>query len=187
MLLDSSITDIIAKIHSFEPQIDGLKKALLKYKENVEKKVYANFLQAEALRFSKLIDNLQSKLKSKPNIPEYSRQATIDDDFCNSVKSKLQAWNVIGNVPVFYEDKEFDFNIGGQKRTMCGKGTRGVTCTAIIMTLIEYCKKMVSHLVSCLLWIHHLLLILTMSMLMQTKQLRQSFLNIVMSMTLIIS
>lgn len=141
LLLDSSISDIIAKIHSFEPQIDGLKKALLKYKENVEKKVYANFLQAEALRFSKLIDNLQIKLKSKPNIPEYSRQATIDDDFCNSVKSKLQAWNVIGNVPVFYEDKEFDFNIGGQKRTMCGKGTRGVTCTAIIMTLIEYCKK----------------------------------------------
>lgn len=141
LLLDSSISDIIAKIHSFEPQIDGLKKALLKYKENVEKKVYANFLQAEALRFSKLIDNLQIKLKSKPNIPEYSRQATIDDDFCNSVKSKLQAWNVIGNVPVLYEDKEFDFNIGGQKRTMCGKGTRGVTCTAIIMTLIEYCKK----------------------------------------------
>ena len=141
LLLDRSISDIIAKIHSFEPQIDELKKALLKYKENVEKKVYANFLQAEALRFSKLIDNLQIKLKSKPNIPEYSRQATIDDDFCNSVKSKLQAWNVIGNVPVFYEDKEFDFNIGGQKRTMCGKGTRGVTCTAIIMTLIEYCKK----------------------------------------------
>lgn len=80
-MLDSSISDIIAKIHSFEPQIDGLKKALLKYKENVEKKVYANFLQAEALRFSKLIDNLQIKLKSKPNIPEYSRQATIDDDF----------------------------------------------------------------------------------------------------------
>lgn len=141
LLLDSSLSDIIAKIHSFEPQINGLKKALLKYKENVEKKVYANFLQAEALRFSKLIDNLQIKLKTKPNIPEYSRQATIDDDFCNSVKSKLQAWNVIGDVPVFYEDKEFDFNIGGQKRTMCGKGTRGVTCTAIIMTLIEYCKK----------------------------------------------
>ena len=35
----------------------------------------------------------------------------------------------------------FDFVLGGKKRLTCGKGARGVTCSAILMTLLEYCDE----------------------------------------------
>lgn len=118
-----------------------MKRILLKYQENIEKKTYSKFLQEEAQRLTKLIDELQKEQKDKPASANYSRQASIGIEFCNSVKAKLQAWNVIDDVPVVYDESDFDFSIGGQKRIMCGKGSRGVTCTAILMTLIEFCKQ----------------------------------------------
>ena len=50
-------------------------------------------------------------------------------------------WNVIGeNDPVVFDENGFDFVIGGKKRLTCGKGARGVTCSAILMTLLEFCQ-----------------------------------------------
>lgn len=129
------------QIKNFEPHLNDLKETLLKYQENIEKKAYSSFLQEEAQRLSKKIDELLKQQKERPENTNYIRQASIDLDFCNSIKIKLKDWNVIGDVPVVYEDSEFDFSIGGQKRVMCGKGSRGVTCTAILMTLIEYCQE----------------------------------------------
>lgn len=129
------------QIKNFEPHLNDLKETLLKYQENIEKKAYSTFLQEEAQRLNKKINELQKQQKEKPENTNYIRQASIDLDFCNSIKIKLKDWNVIGDVPVVYEDSEFDFSIGGQKRVMCGKGSRGVTCTAILMTLIEYCQE----------------------------------------------
>lgn len=134
--------NIRTAIRDFEPQINDLKNTLLKYQENIEKKTYRQFLQEEAQRLSKQIDALQKEQKVKPERAIYTRQTSIGVEFCNSVKEKLQAWNVIGDVPVVYDEADFDFSIGGQKRIMCGKGSRGVTCTAILMTLIEFCKQM---------------------------------------------
>lgn len=133
--------NIRVQIKNFEPYLNGLKSTLLKYQENIEKKAYSLFLQEEAQRLNKKIDELQKQQKEKPNNPNYERSAAIGLEFCESIKSKLKDWNVIGDVPVEYEDTAFDFSIGGQKRIMCGKGSRGVTCTAILMTLIEYCQQ----------------------------------------------
>lgn len=138
---EASTRVIVEKINGFEPQIKDLKATLLKYQENIEKKAYSTFLQAEAQRLNKQIDDLQKQQKERPDNSNYNRSASIGHEFCESIKSKLENWNVIGDVPVVYEDTEFDFNIGGQKRIMCGKGSRGVTCTAILMTLIEFCKQ----------------------------------------------
>ena len=40
---------------------------------------------------------------------------------------------------VVFDENGFDFILGGKDRLSCGKGTRGVTCSAILMTLVEYC------------------------------------------------
>lgn len=136
-----SASKISSSIRDFEPHINDLKATLLKYQENIEKKAYSTFLQAEAQRLSKQIDELKKEQKAKTKADDYTRQSSIDTNFCNSVKSKLQAWNVIGDETVVYDESLFDFSIGGQKRILCGKGSRGVTCTAILMTLIEFCKE----------------------------------------------
>ena len=70
----------------------------------------------------------------------YSRFTNIKEEFCDMLKVKLVNWNVIrdGDAVVFDEDG-FDFVLGGKKRLTCGKGARGVTCSAILMTLLEYC------------------------------------------------
>lgn len=138
---EGTIGKIRKSIQNFEPQIINLKAALLKYQENIEKKVYSTFLQDEVQRLNKQIADLQKRQKAKPKNSNYARESSIDRDFCNSIKTKLLDWNVIGDVPIVYNEAEFDFSIGGQKRTMSGKGKRGVTCTAIMMTLIEFCKQ----------------------------------------------
>ncbi len=136
------ICGINNSIRDFEPCINDLKATLLKYQENIEKKVYETFLQEEAQRLTRQIVNLREQQKTKPKSLNYIRQASIDIDFCNSIKAKLQAWKVVDeDVSISYDEAGFDFIIGEQKRTMSGKGRRGVTCTAIMMTLIEFCKQ----------------------------------------------
>ena len=39
-----------------------------------------------------------------------------------------------------FDEKGFDFVIGGKERLACGKVARGVTCSAILMSLLEFCK-----------------------------------------------
>lgn len=137
----AALDNIKNTIRNFEPHLNDLKTTLLKYQENIEKKAYSRYLQEETQRLNKQIDELLKQQKEKPETSNYNRQASIELEFCDSIKAKLKDWNVIGDVPVVYEDTEFDFSIGGQKRIMCGKGSRGVTCTAILMTLVEYCQQ----------------------------------------------
>ena len=55
------------------------------------------------------------------------------------VKEKLVYWNVLKeNEPVVFDENGFDFVLGGKERITCGKGARGVTCAAILMSLLEY-------------------------------------------------
>lgn len=134
IVIENEVTD-------FKPHLDSLKETLIRYQENIEKKAYVTFLQAESQRLSKKLDELKKEQKTKPTYQDYNRQSSIDIEFCDILKEKLMNWNVIGDEPVVFDEGGLDFKLGAKKRLTCGKGTRGVTCAAIMMTLIEYCHS----------------------------------------------
>lgn len=69
----------------------------------------------------------------------YNKESNIKDEFCNQLKQKLQEWELDDSQTVVFNESKFDFVLGGKDRLSCGKGARGVTCTAILMTLVEFC------------------------------------------------
>lgn len=135
----STLERLEKQIEEFQPHLKFLKETLIRYQKNIEQKAYITFLQTESQRLSKKLDELKKEQKNKPKFPDYNRQSAIDEEFCNVLKAKLMDWNVMGDEPVVFDEDSFDFKLGAKKRLTCGKGTRGVTCTAIMMTLVEYC------------------------------------------------
>lgn len=129
------------KINNFTSQISSIKSVLERFQTNIEKKAEARFLQEESQRLYKKLESLKKEKSNKPQVPAYNRQTSIGDDFCNLIKEKLTYWNVIGdNEPVVFDEDGFDFMLGGKERITCGKGARGVTCSAILMSLLEFCQ-----------------------------------------------
>lgn len=129
------------EVSSFSTQLSGIKQMLEVYQKNIEKRAEAKFLQEESQRLYKKLDELEKEKKDKPAAPEYKRQTSINEEFCNLIKEKLVYWNVLKeNEPVVFDENGFDFILGGKARLTCGKGARGVTCSAILMSLLEFCQ-----------------------------------------------
>lgn len=147
--LMSQINSILHRLESleeefnnFSTQLTSIKSVLERYQANIEKRAEARFLQSESQRLYKKLEELETEKKEKPAAPSYNRQTSINEEFCNLIKEKLVYWNIIGkDEPVVFDENGFDFVIGGKERITCGKGARGVTCSAILMTLLEYCQQ----------------------------------------------
>lgn len=130
------------KIKTFATQMASIKDTLKLYQKNIEKKAESTYLSQELGRLLKKLDKLNQEQKEKPAEQPYVRQTNIKDDFCEYLKQKLVAWNLLNeNEMVVFDENGFDFILGGKERLSCGKGTRGVTCSAILMTLVEYCYE----------------------------------------------
>lgn len=139
--LTSQLETIQHKINNFTSQISSIKSVLERFQINIEKKAEARFLQEESRRLYKKLESLKKEKSHKPQVPVYNRQTSIDEEFCNLIKEKLAYWNVIGdNELVVFDEEGFDFVLGGKERITCGKGARGVTCSAILMSLLEFCQ-----------------------------------------------
>lgn len=132
---------IVSEINNFNSQLSSIKSMLARYQENIEKKTEARLLQEESQRLYKKLAELEKEKTNKPALLDYKRQTAINEEFCNLVKEKLVYWNVLNeNEPVVFDESGFDFVLGGKDRITCGKGARGVTCAAILMSLLEYCQ-----------------------------------------------
>ena len=132
---------IASEVNNFNSQLSSIKSLLARYQENLEKKTEARLLQEESQRLYKKLAELEKEKTNKPASPDYKRQTAINEEFCNLVKEKLVYWNVLKeNEPVVFDERGFDFVLGGKDRLTCGKGARGVTCAAILMSLLEYCQ-----------------------------------------------
>ena len=130
------------KIKMFVSQMAGIKETLRQYQKNIEKKAESNYLAAELGRLLKKLDKLKKEQTQKPAVEPYIRQTDIKEDFCRDLKEKLVAWNLLKeNETVVFDENGFDFILGAKDRLSCGKGSRGVTCSAILMTLVEDCYK----------------------------------------------
>lgn len=129
------------EVNTFSIQLSSMKSTLERYQDNIEKKAELKFLQDESQRLYKKLDSLKKEKKEKLSETDYNRQTSIDEEFCSLIKDKLVYWNVLGeDEPVVFDEDGFDFVLGGKKRITCGKGARGVTCSAILMSLLEYCQ-----------------------------------------------
>lgn len=130
------------KIKIFATQMAGIKETLRQYQKNIEKKAESNYLASELSRLLKKLDKLNKEQSQKPVVEPYVRQTDIKEDFCRDLKEKLVAWNLLKeNDTVVFDENGFDFILGVKDRLSCGKGSRGVTCSAILMTLVEDCYK----------------------------------------------
>lgn len=130
------------KIKVFATQMAGIKETLRQYQKNIEKKAESNYLASELSRLLKKLDKLNKEQSQKPVVEPYVRQTDIKEDFCRDLKEKLVAWNLLKeNDTVVFDENGFDFILGVKDRLSCGKGSRGVTCSAILMTLVEDCYK----------------------------------------------
>ncbi len=137
-----ALAEIENQVNKFALRLSSVKSTLERYQDNIEKKTRAQLLQEESQRLYKQLDELEKEKKDKPAPPAYNRQTSIDEEFCNLIKEKLVYWNVLGdNEAVVFDENGFDFVLGGKERITCGKGARGVTCSAILMSLLEYCDK----------------------------------------------
>ena len=136
---ERKIEVINREINEFIPKLTFLKELLAKYQDNLERKAEVKFLSEESSRLYKKLAILNQE-KTKPQKEAYIRTTNIKDDFCDMLKDKLVEWNVIKESDtVIFDEDGFDFMLGGKRRLSCGKGARGVTCAAILMTLVEYC------------------------------------------------
>lgn len=137
-----NIDKINADINGFSATLETLQSTLQKYQENIEKKAEVKFLGEESNRLYQKLAILKAQESTKPQIEPYVRTTNIGEDFCNKLKAKLVDWSVLENgAAVVFDESGFDFVLGGKKRLSCGKGARGVTCSAILMTLLEYCDE----------------------------------------------
>ncbi len=128
------------KIRTFSIQLSSMKETLKTHQDNIEKKAEVKLLSYELMRLTKKLDLLNKQQKEKVARAPYNRQTDIKMEFCNKLKEKLVGWNLMSeNEEVVFDEDGFDFIIGDKDRLSCGKGTRGVTCSAILMTLVEYC------------------------------------------------
>ena len=140
-VITHELDGITTEVNNFSNQLLSIKNLLVRYQENIEKKTEARFLQEESLRLCKKLEELEKEKTSEPAVPDYKRETSINEEFCNMVKNKLVYWNVLNeDETVFFDEKRFDFMLGGKERVTCGKGARGVTCAAILMSLLEYCQ-----------------------------------------------
>lgn len=131
---------VATEVNNFSSQLLSIKNLLARYQENIEKKTEARFLQEESQRLYKKLAELEKEKAKRPAAPEYKRETSINEEFCSLVKEKLVYWNVLKeNEPVVFDENGFDFVLGGKERITCGKGARGVTCAAILLSLLEYC------------------------------------------------
>ena len=137
-----NIDKINADINGFSAMLETLQSTLQKYQKNIEKKAEVKFLGEESNRLYQKLAILKAQESTKPQIEPYVRTTNIGEDFCNKLKAKLVDWSVLENgAAVVFDESGFDFVLGGKKRLSCGKGARGVTCSAILMTLLEYCDE----------------------------------------------
>lgn len=139
--INHNLEEIENEINCFSNQLSSIKKVLGLYQKSIENHAKAKFLQEESQRLYKKLAALEKEKKEKPKVQEYKRQTSINEEFCNMIKEKLVYWNVLNeNEPVVFDENGFDFVLGGKNRVTCGKGARGVTCSAILMTLLEFCQ-----------------------------------------------
>ena len=138
--LSSELLSLINNIRNIEFKIDGIRETLLRYQHNIENKTRLNDLQEETQNLRTEYKKLENDLKGVSQKQEpYNKESNIKDEFCNQLKQKLQEWELDDSQTVVFNESKFDFVLGGKERLSCGKGARGVTCTAILMTLVEFC------------------------------------------------
>lgn len=136
------ISGIDAEVNGFNLRMSSIKGVLAKYQDNLQKKAEAKFLEEEARRLYQKLAILKQEEKTNPQKEAYIRTTNIGEDFCEKLKTKLVEWNVLApDESVIFNEDGFDFVLGGKQRLSCGKGARGVTCAAILMTLVEYCDE----------------------------------------------
>lgn len=130
------------RIRNAKFKIDGIRQTLLRYQQNIEAKTRLSDLQSETQTLYSEREKLKGELKQvRTDSSSYERQSNIKDEFCQLLQEKLKSWELADSQSVVFDEGEFDFVLGGKKRLSCGKGARGVTCSAILMTLAEYCIK----------------------------------------------
>lgn len=140
--LSSELSSLVEKIRNIEFKIDGIRETLMRYQHNIENKTRLNDLQEETQYLRNEYNKLKNDLKDAGQKQEsYDKESNIKDEFCNLLKQKLQEWELDDSQTVVFDESKFDFILGGKDRLSCGKGARGVTCTAILMTLVEFCIK----------------------------------------------
>jgi hypothetical protein len=131
-------------INELNPQQDFIKKRLSKI-------VVFERLSTRILVLEEEIDEIQIRIQELEedllNSPKDSK-ATINisklhiDKLNKSVERRLTKWNYDTNVKTNFDPsyKVFDFSIGTKLRNSYGKGKRGVSYTAAIIGLMDYCK-----------------------------------------------
>lgn len=135
-----TITNLSNKYQSTSLKIYNLRETLQQYQSNIEANTRHTSLLQEIERLKSSYTKLEVELQSiSAKKSTYKRISNIKDEFCSSLESKLKDWHIKDVTPVIFDEKSFDFMIGGKGRLTCGKGERGVTCTAILMTLVEFC------------------------------------------------
>ncbi|WP_303029423.1 AAA family ATPase [Bacteroides acidifaciens] len=134
------IEALSSKCHSMTLQVEDIKETLLRYQRNIETNSRHSSLVQEITKLKDHYSTLEDELKSiSKKKSAYKRSSNITEEFCKSLELKLNEWHIRDVSPIEFDEKSFDFTIGGKGRLTCGKGERGVTCTAIFMTLVEFC------------------------------------------------
>lgn len=136
----SEIQSLSENIKNIKIQIGNIRSILERYQANIESKTRLTDLQEETQKLRSDQKRLADELKKVgQTTSRYIRETNIKDEFCDLLQKKLVGWEIGDSQTVVFDEQAFDFILGGKPRLSCGKGTRGVTCTAILMTLVEYC------------------------------------------------
>ena len=117
-------------------EIDSLIQELSSIKQNeLLKEQLVNYYNQKSL--------FEKELTKKPKVGEQSDgiKYSVLQDLCDSIKMILTNWKYpnVATVNFNYEYKVYDFVINGKIRNAHGKGIRGITYSAFIIGLMDYC------------------------------------------------
>ena len=127
------------QISETEPRLKSFRDLLKRIELNWEKKTRLKHLEEDSFRLTKELSELKKSLTNKQVLTIPSRNKLPAKEFYDTVKEKMVAWNLENHETIVMNLDDFDFTLGGKRRITCGKGYRGITATAIMMSLVEDC------------------------------------------------
>lgn len=139
--LETENISICNQISETEPKLTSFKDLLKRIESNWEKKTRLNHLEEDALRLTGELSELKKSLTNKQVQTIPTRSVLPTKEYYDVVKEKMLAWNLENHETIIMHLDDYDFTLGGKRRITCGKGYRGITATAIMMSLVEDCIR----------------------------------------------
>lgn len=139
--LEKDYQEVSHKIEcELSPQILEVNNEIAKVREGAEKEAKIALLTDNITFYIEKIEMLDRLLKAKaPTQTAESIDTAGISEYKDYISNYLTSWNYPYGDHLVYNEEETDFKLLTKQRGHHGKGMRGISYTAVIIALVDYC------------------------------------------------